>query len=140
MNYTNRSFSLESETFYKSITRITYNPLKEVTWIKIRHKKGDVIYRRNLFTLFRKRVKKVIQEDIIIETGWGDCYYYPVSSYAENHGYLIIDGKMYVRPNVHIETNVKDGDRTVKFDTEAEALNYISSVKENCRKCGNNLL
>jgi len=140
MNYTNRSFSMESEAFYKSITRITYNPLKEVTWIKIHHKKGDVIYRRNLFTLFRKKVKEVVQEDIIRDTGWGDYYYYPISSYAKNHDYLIIDGKMYVRPNVQIETNVKDTNRTVKFDTEAEALSYISALKENCRKCENNLL
>jgi hypothetical protein len=85
-------------------------------------------------------VKEVIQEDMIRETGWGEYYYYPISSYAKNHDYLIIDGKMYVRPNVHIETNVKDGDRTVKFDTEAEALSYISALKENCRKCENNLL
>lgn len=140
MNYTNKPFSMDSEAFYRSIVRITYSPLKEVTWAKVHHKKGDVIYKRNLFTLFRKKVKEVVQEDIIREVGWGDYYYYPISKYAKNNDYLIIDGKMFVKPCVHIETNVKDTSRMVKFDTEAEALSYISTLKENCRKCENNLL
>ena len=140
MNYTNKPFSMDSEAFYRSIVRITYSPLKEVTWAKVYHKKGDVIYKRNLFTLFRKKVKEVVQEDIIRDTGWGDYYYYPISQYADRYDYLIIDGKMFVKPHVQIETNVKDTNRKVKFDTEAEALSYISAIKENCKKCGNNLL
>ena len=140
MNYTNKPFSMDSEAFYRSIVRITYSPLKEVTWAKVHHKKGDVIYKRNLFTLFRKKVKEVVQEDIIRDTGWRDYYHYPISQYADRYDYLIIDGKMFVKPYVQIETNVKDTNRKVKFDTEAEALSYISAIKENCKKCGNNLL
>lgn len=140
MNYTDKPFSMDSEAFYRSITRISYTPLREVTWIKIHRRKGDVIYKRNLFTLFRKKVKEVVQEDIIREVGWGDYCYYPISKYAQSHNYLLIDGKMYSKPQVFIETNVKDTNRTVKFDTEAEALSYISTLKENCRKCENNLL
>lgn len=140
MNYTDKPFSMDSETFYRSITRISYTPLREVTWIKIYRRKGDVIYKRNLFTLFMRKVKEVVKEDIIRETGWGDYYYYPISEYAQSHNYLLIDGKMYAKPQVFIETNVKDTNRTVKFDTEAEALSYISTLKENCRKCENNLL
>lgn len=131
---------MDSEAFYRSIVRITYHPLEEVTWAKVYHKKGDVIYKRNLFTLFRKKVKEVVQEDIIREAGWGDYYYSPISEYANKYDYLIIDGKMFVKPYVQIDTNVKDASRKVKFDTETEALSYISTLKENCRKCENNLL
>ena len=139
MNYTNQPFSLESETFYKSITRISYTPMKEVTGVKLYRKKGDVIYKRNLFTLFRKRIKEIIQEDIIRDR-WGDYYYYSISEYARRYNYLIVDGKLYERPCVYVETNTKDTTRSVKFDSETEALDYISSIKENCRKCKNNLL
>lgn len=131
---------MDSEAFYRSIVRITYYPLKEVTWIKAYRKKGDIIYKRNLFTLFRKKAKGIVEEDIIRDIGWGEYYYYPISQYANMHGYLIIDGKMFIKPYVRIETNVKDTNRDVKFDTEAEALSYVSSLKENCKKCGNNLL
>ena len=71
MNYeTNKEFSLDSEGFYRSILRITYTPIKKVTWTNIHRKKGDVIYKRNLFTLFRKKVKEVVQEDVIREYGF----------------------------------------------------------------------
>jgi hypothetical protein len=142
MNYYegNKPFSLESEEFYKSIIRVIYSPSEKVTWVIPYRRKGDVIYRRNLFTLFKKKVKEVVQEDIIRETGWGDYYYSTISEYAKKNNHLIIDGVLYTKPRVLIETNVKDGNRIVKFETEAEAMNYITSLKENCKKCGNNLL
>jgi hypothetical protein len=140
MNYENKSFSVESETFYKSVTRLTFNPIREVTWAHPYRKKGDVIYRRNLFTLFRKRVKKVITEDIYREYGWHEHYDYTASEYAERNGYLIIDGKMHQRASVVIETSTSKDNRILQFDTNTEALSYIASLKENCKKCENNLL
>lgn len=141
MNYeTNKQFSLDSEGFYRSILRITYTPIKKVTWIKVYRKKGDVVYKRNLFTLFRKKVKEVVQEDIIRDTGWGDYYYYKISDYAKRNNYLIIDGELHTKARVDVETNVKDGNRIIQFETEADALAYVASLKENCKKCGNNLL
>ena len=141
MNYeTNKQFSLDSENFYKSIIRVTYTPIKKVTWIKVYRKKGDVIYKRNLFTLFRKRVKEVVQEDIIRDSGLGEYYYYKISDYAKRYNYLIIDGEIHSKARVDIETNVKDGNRVLTFDTEADAMSYVASLKENCKKCGNNLL
>lgn len=142
MNYYegNKPFSLESEEFYKSIIRVIYSPSEKVTWVTPYRRKGDVIYRRNLFTLFKKKVKEVVQEDIIRETGWGDYYYSTISEYAKKNNNLIIDGVLYTKPRVFIETNVKDGNRNERFETEADAMNYIMSLKENCKKCGNNLL
>ena len=136
----NKPFSLESEEFYKSIIRVTYSPPEKVTWVKTHRKKGDVLYKRNLFTLFKKKVKGVVQEDIIRETRWDDYCYYTISEYAKKNNYLIIDGVLYTKPRVFIETNVKDGNRSERFETEAEAMNYITSLKEKCKKCGNNLL
>jgi hypothetical protein len=140
MNYDEKPFSVESETFYRSITRITFNPIREVTWLNPYRKKGEVIYRRNLFTLFRKKVKKVITEDMYRSYGYDSHYDCSASEYAARNGYLIIDGKMHQRANVVIETSTSKDGRVLKFDTNAEALSYIATLKENCRKCENNLL
>lgn len=140
MNYENKPFSVESEVFYKSVTRVTFSPISEVTWARPYRKKGDVIYRRNLFTLFRKKVKKVFTEDIYRSYTLDSHYDYTASEYAERNGYLIIDGKMHQRANVVIETSTSKDGRILKFDTNAEALSYIATLKENCRKCENNLL
>lgn len=140
MKYEDKPFSVESETFYKSVTRVTFHPMNEVTWIHPHHRKGDVIYKRNLFTLFRKKVKKVITEDMYRTYGMESHYDCPASEYAERNGYLLIDGKLYHKPCVIVETTTSKDNRTLKFNTNAEALSYVDSLKKNCCKCENNLL
>jgi len=140
MNLQAQECSYQSDTFYKSIMRVSFFPMKPANIVPS-HKKGEVIYRRNLLTLFRRKVKRVVAEDEIRECGWETVYHTPVSDYVKSHSYLmLVDGVIHCRPKVVIESSIKDGGRTVYFNTNEEALDYIKTLKEKCKLCENNLL
>ena len=134
--------TLESTAFYKSIIRVDFRPIEKATsrYHRPRYKKGDVIYERGLLTGFRKKVKKVYTEDIWrVEVG----YSYEdvgIHEYAKRNGLLVIDGELYLRPWIQIETTNKDNNRTIRFDTNSEAIEYMRDLKEKCNLCENNLL
>ena len=140
MNTDMKAYSLESDTFYKSITRVSFTPMREITWYRTIHKKGDVIYKCNLFTGFKKKVKKVCTDDIIEINHWGEKYETSMQNFAENHGYVVKEGKLFQKANVHIETNIKDGNRTISFDSNEDAVNHMNLVKQNCKTFGNTLI
>ena len=120
--------------------RVSFTPMKQAN-IPISHKKGEVIYKRNPFTLFRKKVKRVVAEDEIVEFGWENRYYTPVTEYVKSRRYLmLVDGVIHYRPTVLIESSIKDGNRTKYFDSDEQALDYIKTLKEKCKLCENNLL
>ena len=140
MNTDMKAYSLESDTFYKSITRVRFTQIKEITWYKVIHKKGDIKYKCNLFTGFKKKVAKTYDDDIIKVNFYGDVYETPIKQFAENHGYLLKDGKMFNRATVNIQTNIKDGNRTLSFDSNEEAVNYMNLIKQNCKTFNNTLI
>ena len=141
MNTDMKAYSLESDTFYKSITRVSFTPIKEITCFKILHKKGDVEYGCNLFTGFKKKVKKVYTDNIIkVEYGCGESYKTSMQKYAERFKYLIKDDKLFSKAKVEIETNIKGGDRTLSFDSNEDAINHMNLVKQNCKTFGNTLI
>jgi len=137
-----KAYSLESEAFYKSIVRINFTPIAEVTWVKTKHKKGDIQYKCNLFTGFKKKVKKVYTDDIIdvYNNSGGYCYETTLNEYADRRGYLIRDNKLFVPAKVDVETNIKDVSRHKYFESNEDAINYINLVKQNCKTVGNTLI
>lgn len=130
--------TLNSSTFYKSIVRIDFRPMEKVTayFHQPKHRKGDVIYKRNFFT-GKKKVVKVYEEDTWL---YHDSWEMGINEYAKRCDHLVVDGELYYRPWVTIETTNKDNNRTVKFDSNVEALDYIADIKEKCKLCENNLL
>lgn len=135
--------SLDSDTFYKSIVRVDFRPAEKVTskFHKPCHKKGDVIYERNFFTGFRKKVKKVFTEDTWMKTTHGEFLgWVNIHEYAEWCGLLVVNGELCWKPLIQIETTNKTNDRTVKFENNDDAIKYMREIKEKCKICGNNLL
>lgn len=135
-----KAYSLESDTFYKSITRVSFTPIKEITWYRTIHKKGDIKYKCNLFTGFKKKAVEVYDDDIIEINHWGDIYTISIQQYAENHNYLAKEGKLFSKAKVCIETNIKNGDRTLSFDSNEDAINHVNLIKQNCKIFGNTLI
>lgn len=138
-----KKYSLESDTFYKSITRVTFTPIEEFTSYDILHKRGDVEYKCNLFTLFEKKVKKVYTDNIIKTRTWGYGCYDEISMEGfvrKNKTLFIKDDKIYHKAEVLIETNIKDGDRLIRFENNDEAINYMNLLKQNCKKFDNTLI
>ena len=133
--------SLDSAAFFKSIMRFKLHPMEEVC-SEPTHKKGDVIYKRNLFTGFRKKAKKVYTEDTWDRSRWGEPLIAPMNihQYAAYFGYLVRDNRLYSKPYVFIETSNKNNNRTIKFNSNEEAFEYMRKVKEKCAKFGNKLL
>lgn len=142
MNYNDKSYSLDSNTFFKSIVKIDFVPMAEITssYHKPRYKKGDVLYKRRLFR--KKKVKKVFDEDMWVYSDcWGErSELMNIYEYAKKCDFIALDGKLYFRPAVRIETTHKDNNRYIKFDTNQEANDYIASLKEKCKLCENSLL
>ena len=133
--------TLNSSTFYKSIIRIDFRPIEKVTsrYHKPRHKKGEVVYKRNFFT-GKKKVIRVYVEDIWTYDTYGGPIEMTINEYAKKCDLLVIEGELYRRPVVTIETTNKDNNRTITFENNIEALDYIAEIKENCKLCENNLL
>ena len=133
--------TLNSSTFYKSIIRIDFRPIEKVTsqYHKPRHKKGEVVYKRNFFT-GKKKVVRVYTEDVWIHNGYDRPIEMNVNEYAKRCDLLVIEGELYRRPVVIIETTNKDNNRTITFENNIEALDYIADIKEKCKLCENNLL
>lgn len=137
--------TLDSSAFYKSIVRVDFKPMEKVSsnslYHKPTHRKGDVLYKRNLFTGFKKKVKKVFTEDVWANSSYGEFISWDnIYQHAERSGLLVIDGELYYRPHVIIETSFKGGDRTIKFDSNVEAAEFMRDLKEKCKMCENTLL
>lgn len=137
--------TMESVTFYKSIVRVDFKPMEKVPSTSIyhrpSHRKGEVIYKRNLLTGFRKKVKKIFTEDVWMHSSYGEFVSWDnIQQHADRCDLLIIDGELYYKPIVVIESSVKDGGRTIKFDSNIEALEYMHNLKEKCKLCENTLL
>lgn len=135
--------SLDSDTFYKSIVRVEFRPVEKVTstYHKPKYKKGDVIYKRNLFTGFKKKIKKVFTEDTWMKTAYGEFIGWAnIHEYADWNGMLVVDGNLCWKPWIQIETINKGNNRTIKFENNDDAIKYMREIKEKCKICGNNLL
>ena len=137
-----RKQSLDSTTFYRSIVNVEFVPMSKATsyYHRPRIKKGDVVYTRSFFTGFRKKVKKVYTEDLWrIEVGY-EYRNVDIYEYAKHNGLLVVDNELHYKPVVRIETTNKDNNRTVKFDSNDEAIKYMRDLKEKCKLCENSLL
>ena len=96
-----------------------------------------------MFTLYEKKVKKVYT-DSIIQVKHGTYYYEELVSMEDfvsrYQNYFIKDDKIYIKAKVFIETNVKGADRCIRFDNNEEAINYMETLKQNCKTFGNTLI
>lgn len=97
------------------------------------------MYKRNFFT-GKKKVIRVYVEDIWTYDTYGGTIELTINEYAKKCDLLVIEGELYRRPVVTIETTNKDNNRTITFENNIEALDYIAEIKENCKLCENNLL
>lgn len=135
---------LKSKAYYSKIVGIKFTPrTKFFPSRKPVYKKGDIIPGKK--HLFRKNeISKCAETDLyesyISYYDYSETVLLTAAEYAKQIGvsYDSENEEFYRKPKIVIEF-IKDSESR-SFDSDVEALNFLNSLKEKCRKCGNEIL
>ena len=128
MSDTVKGYTLKGKDYYSNIRSIRFEPIEKYD-VTPYHKKGE------------KKVTKFLGFVLSEQTFEEDLYKYYGNLYTSEElvkklEYLfIMGGEVYKKAIVTV-----DGSRCWYFETNAEAEDFIETLKRNCKKAGNPLL
>ena len=126
--------SCKSKEYYRNITAIDVTPVRPTNYdMYLLHRKGEQIVKKRLF---KKPIITTVQEDIYKIDG-KECNATYMASYW-NATYNSDNNTFHKRGKVVI--HFKKEYETEYFNTNDEIRNFVSDLKEKCKKCGNELL
>lgn len=127
MSDTVKGYTLRGKDYYSNIRGIRFEPIKKYD-VALYYKKGE------------KKVTKFLGFVLSEQTFEEDLYkrygnLYTSEELVEKVGYLfIMGGEIYEKAAVTVD------DKCWRFETNAEAEDFIETLKRNCEKAGNPLL
>lgn len=126
--------SCKSKEYYRNITAIDVTPVRPTNYDRyLLHRKGEQIVKKRLF---KKPIITTVQEDIYKIDG-KECNATYMASYW-NATYNPDNNTFHKRGKVVI--HFKKEYETEYFNTNDEIMDFVSDLKEKCKKCGNELL
>lgn len=126
--------SCKSKEYYRNITAIDVTPVRPTNYDGyLLHRKGEQIVKKRLF---KKPIITTVQEDIYKIDG-KECNATYMASYW-NATYNPDNNMFHKRGKVVI--HFKKEYETEYFNTNDEIRNFVSDLREKCKKCGNELL